>query len=255
MTDASLDRVVTAVVGDSTIQATSDAPVPWWSFGKTVLASAALVLVAQGRLQLDAPVGGRSYTLHQLLGHRAGLRCYGTVRAYHKAVAASGPPWSVADLLRRVDADTLDYKPGQGWGYSNVGYLLVRRMVEEASGLPLDAALSGSSSGPWTCAGSCSRGFRPTWTRRRGATRGATIRAGSTTACWSEQLRQRRCSCTVCSRATCCRPTCCSLCRTPNRSAALFPGAPGRRRPTGWASWSAEATHLDSCGPHRRRAR
>ena len=141
MTDASPDRAVTAVVGDGTIQATTDAPLPWWSFGKTVLASSALVLVAQGRLQLDAPVGGRPYTLRQLLGHRAGLRCYGTVRAYHEAVAGGGPPWPVADLLRRVDVDTLDYEPGQGWGYSNVGYLLVRQMIEEASGLALDAAL------------------------------------------------------------------------------------------------------------------
>ena len=141
MTDTSPDRVITAIVSDSAIQVTSDTPVPWWSFGKTVLAGAALVLVAQGRLQLDTPVRGKSHTLRQLLGHRAGLRCYGTVRAYHEAVTAGRSPWPVADLLRRVGADTLDYTPGQGWGYSNIGYLLVRRMVEEASGLSLDAAL------------------------------------------------------------------------------------------------------------------
>ncbi len=102
MTDAPPDRVITATVGDSTIQATSDAPAPWWSFGKTVLASAALMLVVQGRLYLDAPVRGQLYTLRQLLGHRAGLRCYGTVRAYHEAVATGDAPWPVADLLRRV---------------------------------------------------------------------------------------------------------------------------------------------------------
>ena len=155
---------------------------PWWSFGKTALASATLVLVAQGRLQLDAPVGGHPYTLRQLLGHRAGLRCYGTVWAYHEAVAAGDPPWPVADLLRRVDADTLDYRPGQSWGYSNIGYLLVRRLVEEAGAYPWMPPWSGSCSGLWTSAASCSRRFPLIWTRRRGATRSATIRAGSTTA-------------------------------------------------------------------------
>ena len=134
-------QVITAVVGGADSCADAGPPVPWWSYGKTVLASAALALVAQGRLQLDELVRGKPFTLRQLLGHCAGLRCYGTMPAYHAAVAAGGDPWSAEEMLRRVDAGTLAYEPGHGWDYSNVGYLLVRNLIETAAGVPLGAAL------------------------------------------------------------------------------------------------------------------
>lgn len=134
-------QLITAVVHGTELRADAETPVPWWSYGKTVLASAALALVAQGRLQLDEPVRGRPFTLRQLLGHRAGLRCYGGLRAYHEAVAEDEHPWDAKEMLRRVDAGTLAYEPGQGWGYSNVGYLIVRELVETAADLPLGLAL------------------------------------------------------------------------------------------------------------------
>ena len=106
-----------------------------------MLASAALALVAQGRLQLDEPVRDKPFTLRQLLAHRAGLRCYGGLRAYHEAVAAGEQPWDVKDMLRRVDAGTLSYEPGRGWAYSNVGYLMVRDLIETAADMALGSAL------------------------------------------------------------------------------------------------------------------
>ncbi len=106
-----------------------------------MLASAALVLVAQGRIHLDAPVQGEPFTLRQLLGHRAGLRCYGGLRAYHDAVAAGEQPWDVKEMLRQVDAGTLAYEPGHGWEYSNVGYLMVRDLIETAADMTLGSAL------------------------------------------------------------------------------------------------------------------
>ncbi len=134
-------QLVTAVVERGDVRADARQPVPWWSFGKTVIASAALALVAQNRLSLDEPVSSKPFTLRQLLGHRAGLRCYGTLPAYHAAVAAGGLPWSVEEMLRHVDAESLAYEPGHGWGYSNLGYLLVRDLIETAIGLPLGPAL------------------------------------------------------------------------------------------------------------------
>lgn len=140
--------VISAVVHDGMVSADTDTPVPWWSFAKTVLACAALRLVAAGRLQLDEPVRSKTFTLRQLLQHRAGLRCYGGLQAYHAAVAAAEPAWPVEEMLRRVDADALAYAPGQGWGYSNVGYFLVRRLIEDEAGVPLGAALERLVFGP-----------------------------------------------------------------------------------------------------------
>jgi CubicO group peptidase (beta-lactamase class C family) len=134
-------ETVTAIAADGILQADGDAPLPWWSFTKTVIATAALRLVSQGRLDLDAPVHGRAFSLRQLLRHRAGLPDYGGLPAYHEAVAAGEPPWTPEDLLQRVRADTPIYPPGQGWLYSNVGYWFARRLIEDTTGEPLERAL------------------------------------------------------------------------------------------------------------------
>jgi CubicO group peptidase (beta-lactamase class C family) len=118
-----------------------DVPVPWWSFGKTLIAATALVLVQDGVLELDMPVDPRGFTLRQLLQHRAGLTNYGGLPAYHEAVARNEAPWPLPVLLERTGADRLVFSPGEGWAYSNIGYAIVRRIIESAVGHGLgDAA-------------------------------------------------------------------------------------------------------------------
>jgi CubicO group peptidase (beta-lactamase class C family) len=119
-----------------------DLPVPWWSFTKTIIAAAALVLVRERRLQLDQALTGRTFSLRQLLAHRAGVTNYGGLAAYHEAVRQRDEPWPVPVLLERTHADRLRFKPGQGWAYSNIGYLFVRELIEETCGENFGAALS-----------------------------------------------------------------------------------------------------------------
>lgn len=114
---------------------------PWWSFGKTVLATAAFKLADDGKLSLDAPQTGKPYTLRQLLAHCAGVPDYGDLADYHAAVARGDDAWPVDELLQRSRADTLLYAPGQAWAYSNIGYLFVRRQIEQAAGADLATAL------------------------------------------------------------------------------------------------------------------
>jgi CubicO group peptidase (beta-lactamase class C family) len=116
--------------------------VPWWSFTKTILAAAALALVRDGRSVLDYPLANRPFTLRQLLQHRAGLADYGDLTVYQEAVARGDEPWPISELLERTDADRLRYEPGQGWGYSNIGYLLVRQLIEKTTGEDLGTAVS-----------------------------------------------------------------------------------------------------------------
>ena len=132
-----------AVAEGGVITAERDAGVvlPWWSFTKSVIAAAALTLVRDGKLDLDAPMGSKPFTLRQLLQHRAGVGEYGALAEYHRAVADGTEPWPVAELLSRVDADRLWFEPGTGWLYSNVGYLLVRRHLEETVGATLNSVL------------------------------------------------------------------------------------------------------------------
>jgi CubicO group peptidase (beta-lactamase class C family) len=118
-----------------------DVPVPWWSFGKTIIAATVLVLVQDGILDLDRPVYPRGFTLRQLLQHQAGLADYGGLPAYHEAVARNEEPWPFPVLLERTGAERLVFPPGEGWAYSNIGYATVRRIIETAVGHGLgDAA-------------------------------------------------------------------------------------------------------------------
>ena len=117
-------------------------PVPWWSFAKTVLAAAALRLVEMGHLSLEEPLEGGGYCLRQLLQHRAGLPDYGELAAYHQAVARGDEPWPVEALLERLDTHRLRYEPDRGWAYSNVGYWMVRRLIERSCDEPLGSALN-----------------------------------------------------------------------------------------------------------------
>ena len=50
-------------------------------------------------------------------------------------------PWSREDLRTAVEAGRLRYPPGNGWAYSNVGYMMVRERVEAAMGQPLGETL------------------------------------------------------------------------------------------------------------------
>lgn len=114
---------------------------PWWSFTKTAIAACALQIVAQGRLELDAPLPDRLYTLHQILQHRAGIPEYGKLASYHEAVERGDKPWTVNEMLERVDANSLAFTPGEDWSYSNVGYLFVRQIIEETVGDDISTAL------------------------------------------------------------------------------------------------------------------
>ena len=115
--------------------------VPWWSFTKTALAAAALKLVALGYCHLDQRIGSYPFTLRHLLQHRAGVPNYGALTSYHAAVRRGEKPWAISELLDRVAADRLDFPPGQGWCYSNVGYLFVRQFIENAVGGDIGGAL------------------------------------------------------------------------------------------------------------------
>src|SRR5262249_49461590 len=70
----------------------------------------------------------------QLLQHRAGVPNYGSLPEYHEAVARRDAAWSRERLLEAVGGDRLDFSPGTGWRYSNVGYMFVREAIEQATG-------------------------------------------------------------------------------------------------------------------------
>ncbi|SLN25866.1 Penicillin-binding protein 4* [Roseovarius albus] len=121
---------------------------PYWSFTKTVIAICALKLVEQGDLDLDAPILEHPYTLRQLLQHTSGLGDYGSLPEYHQAVAAQDTPWPCFKILEMVTAKGPLFPPNKGWAYSNVGYMLARKALEQSTGKSLGAIISELISAP-----------------------------------------------------------------------------------------------------------
>ncbi len=123
-----------------------------YSLTKSLIAAAVLRLAARGLVDLDGPAArwlpeladpkradrAEDVTVANLLEHRAGLPDYGGRADYHQAVAAGEAPWSEAEFLARCG---LSGPPVGSFAYSNIGYLLVSRLLVRASGLPFALAL------------------------------------------------------------------------------------------------------------------
>ena len=110
---------------------------PWWSFTKPVLAVLVLRAVKAGKLDLDAPFEGNRFTLLQILQQRSGLPDYRPLPAYKKAVEAGEAPWTADRMLSEANYPELAYEPGKRWLYSNVGYFLLRQLLERTHNAPL----------------------------------------------------------------------------------------------------------------------
>ena len=117
-----------AAGGDIEITGDSEARYPIYSVTKTAVAAAVLLLAREGAVELDS--------VRRLLSHTSGVRDYGSLPEYHEAVRTRpGTAWGDDEFLARTDAGGLQFEPGQGWAYSNTGYLLLRRLLDEHGGL------------------------------------------------------------------------------------------------------------------------
>jgi D-alanyl-D-alanine carboxypeptidase len=122
--------VTTLVAAGDEVEITGDpdARYPIYSLTKTAVAAAILLLVREGAVQLDS--------VRRLLDHTSGERDYGSLAEYHEAVRARpGAAWDDDEFLARTTAAGPLFEPGQGWAYSNTGYLLLRRLLDERGGL------------------------------------------------------------------------------------------------------------------------
>ena len=145
-----------------------------YSMTKPIVSVAAMMLVEDGRLLLEAPVARyipafanvkvgvektdaqgnksldlvaprRAMTVHDLLRHTSGLT-YGffgdglVKKAYQDANISAGGNQTIAQFADRIAQMPLAYQPGSTWDYSNSTDVL-GRVIEVASGQPLFAHL------------------------------------------------------------------------------------------------------------------
>jgi D-alanyl-D-alanine carboxypeptidase len=119
-----------------------DASFVIYSVTKSAIAAAFLLFEQEGVLDLDSSIasalgdGRLDASLRQLLTHTSGIPDYGRVPDYQSAVYATpSQPWSDDRFFEHVAAAGQDFAPGEGWAYSNTGYLLLRRVLDLHGGL------------------------------------------------------------------------------------------------------------------------
>ncbi|MFE7504315.1 serine hydrolase domain-containing protein [Promicromonospora sp. NPDC057488] len=140
-------RTVVAGTGDLR---TDRAPRPDGQFRvgsvtKSFTAAVVLSLVAEGRIELDAPVArylpgvlpyAEPISVRELLQHRTGLSDYGDVLWADPGLVARSrfADHEPAELVGIATREPLGSAPGTEFGYSNTDYVLLGMLVERVTG-------------------------------------------------------------------------------------------------------------------------
>lgn len=109
------------------------------SVSKQFMAMAILLLVQDGRLSLDDPVGkfipdltrGQAITIRQLLTHTSGYQDYYPLDYVAPFMTH---PVTPEEIITRWARKPLDFEPGTQWQYSNTNFVIAGRILEKVSG-------------------------------------------------------------------------------------------------------------------------
>ncbi|MFE2689745.1 serine hydrolase [Streptomyces mirabilis] len=108
---------------------------PLGSVAKIVVATVVCRLVAEGRLALDAPVAALVPELHTLGARGAAI----TTRMLLSHTSGLADAWdasaSLTELLGTSRGTAAAAAPGEGFSYSNTGYVVLGQLVEKLTGL------------------------------------------------------------------------------------------------------------------------
>jgi CubicO group peptidase (beta-lactamase class C family) len=157
--------MLTRAVGKADLRSgrkvTPETPFAWFSVTKLFTATAILQLSERGLIDLDAPVSrylpgtylrqaGQEATIRELLSHTSGMPNPLPVTWIH---LANEPGPGIDGMIRqRVGAQPkLDFVPGTKAVYSNLGYVLLGKIVERVSGMPYERYVEDKVLAPLGC--------------------------------------------------------------------------------------------------------
>lgn len=116
------------------------------SIAKQMTAAAILILLQDGKLGIDDPVGkyipnltgGDIVTIRQVLSHTAGYRDYAP---QDYIIPEWLKPTTPDTIVKRFAQTALDFEPGTKWQYSNTNFVIAGMIVEKVADKPLFAFL------------------------------------------------------------------------------------------------------------------
>ena len=103
-----------------------------------------MLLAEQGKLSVDDeitkflpdyPTHGHRITVEHLLTHTSGIFSYTSIPGYMFGLEVRAD-LSTEDLVEVFADLEMDFSPGDGWNYSNSGYVLLGAIIEQVSGMP-----------------------------------------------------------------------------------------------------------------------
>jgi len=122
---------------------TADAPFETGSISKWIASIVVMRLVQQGELALDEPIStylpdyrrdnGDQLTLRELISHASGVPNE-IDEAIKRDPATRDLSLSNAEAVRRFASGDLRFVPGTDWDYSHSNWLLVKAVIEQATG-------------------------------------------------------------------------------------------------------------------------
>ena len=124
------------------------------SVTKQFTAAAILLLEERGKLKTDdpvkkfmsdAPTAWEKITIYHLLTHTSGIPNFTSFPDYPPQKPFAATP---EKLVARFRDKPLDFQPGEKWGYSNSGYILLGYVLEKASGQSYEKFLQENIFGP-----------------------------------------------------------------------------------------------------------
>ncbi|MFB6836303.1 serine hydrolase domain-containing protein [Streptomyces sp. NPDC056361] len=148
---------------------------------KNFVATTVLLLVAEGRIDLDAPVDDhlpefgldRRITVRMLLQHTSGIFNH-TGELEQDGTIVPGVPWRgkewvdnrfhtyrPEELVRLSSSKPARFAPGTGWSYANTNYVLARLVVEKVTGRPFAEELRRLILAPLGMTGTVAPGASP----------------------------------------------------------------------------------------------
>lgn len=129
----------------------SDSRFPIASITKMFTAVAVMMLVQDGKLELETPIGPvtpglpaewQRVTARHLLTHTSGVPSFTTFDAPPCGRLKAEADYDANDVLDEVNCLPLDFEPGTDWRYSDTGYHLLGLIIEQASGHSYEAFLA-----------------------------------------------------------------------------------------------------------------
>lgn len=118
------------------VPATKDTVYQSGSVGKQFTAAAVMLLVEDGKIGLDDPIGKyieespeswKGITIRNLLTHTSGIKDITNSLNLRK-------DYSESDIVKLAAERPLDFPPGEQWRYSNTAYALLGVVIHKASG-------------------------------------------------------------------------------------------------------------------------